>query len=74
MERAIFGSVWDGGTVIETPCMVNTETKEVFDIGLVQVCDGLDMLEREYVKIDGVEYPVFQHSDITEEDEEYWYD
>lgn len=27
--RATFGSVWDRGEVVETPCMVNLETKEV---------------------------------------------
>lgn len=72
--RATFGSVWDGGEVVETPCMVNLETKEVFNIEMNQDCNDLDVLEKEFVEINGVEYPVFQNSDITEEDNEYWYD
>ena len=72
IKGALFVSVWDGGVEIETPCKVNTETKEVFDI-IIARYDG-DVLEKEYIEIDGEEFPVFQVSDITEDNNEYWYD
>lgn len=54
---AIFGFVWDGRIVIETPCMVNLDTKEVFIAEINQNCDGLNMLERGYIKINAVHSP-----------------
>ena len=57
---AIFGSVWDGRIVIETPCMVNLDTKEVFNAEINQNCDGLDMLEREYIEINGAHSPALR--------------
>ena len=57
---AIFGSVWNGRIVIETPCMVNLDTKEVFNAEINQNCDGLDMLEREYIEINGVHSPALR--------------
>ena len=74
IKNATFTSVWDGGYEITTNCKVNMETKEVFDIELAEVDESLDILEKEYVVIDDVEYPVFQLSDITEEDNEFWYE
>lgn len=74
IKNAKFTSVWDGSYEITTNCKVNMETKEVFDIELAEVDESLDILEKEYVVIDDVEYPVFQLSDITEEDNEFWYE
>ena len=74
IKNATFTSVWDGGYEITTNCKVNMETKEVFDIELAEVDESLDILEKEYVVIDDVEYPVFQLSDLTEEDNEFWYE
>lgn len=74
IKNAKFTSVWDGGHEVTTSCKVNMETKEVFDIELAEVNESLDVLEKEYVVIDDVEYPVFQLSDITEEDNEFWYE
>jgi hypothetical protein len=73
IREATFTSVWDGGFEITTDCKVNMETNEVFDIEIADV-DGLEILEKEYIVVDDVEYPVFQLSDITEEDNEFWYD
>lgn len=70
--KGAFVSIWDGNVYIETSCKINLETKEVFDIQTSSY-NG-DILEKEYVIIDGEEYPVFQLSDITEEDDEFWYD
>ena len=74
IKNATFTSVWDGGYEVTTNCKVNMETREVFDIELAEVDESLDILEKEYVVIDDVEYPVFQLSDITEEDNEFWYE
>lgn len=71
VKDAMFYSVWDGETIVGTPCKVKMVTKEVYDIETADV-DGVDELVREYIVIDGVEYPVFQMSDIAEDDE-YWY-
>ena len=73
IKNGTFTSVWDGGYEVTTNCKINMETKEVFDIEIAYV-DGLEILEKEYVVIDGEEYPVFQLSDITEEDNEFWYE
>ena len=54
--NATFVSVWDGGTAIETECKINTITREVFDI--ISVEADVDVLERQYVIIDGQEYDV----------------
>ena len=74
IKNATFTSVWDGGYEVTTDCKVDMETREVFDIAMVEVDESLDILEKEYVVIDDVEYPVFQLSDITEEDNEFWYE
>lgn len=67
IKNATYTSVWDGGFAVTTNCKVNMETKEVFDIETVDV--DVDILEYEYVTIDGKEYPV-----SNDEDTEYWYD
>lgn len=74
IKNGKFKSVWDGGYDVTTDCKINMETNEVFDIELAEVDESLDILEKEYVVIDNVEYPVFQLSDITEEDNEFWYE
>ena len=70
---AVFGSVWDGDTVIETACSVNVDTKEVFHIETAQA-SGLDVLDREYVAICGVECPVIPRSEADEDYDGYWYE
>ena len=48
----VFGtyvSIWDGGTVIQTACKFNTETKDAFDIETSDV-DGLEICEDEHVE------------------------
>ena len=56
IKNGTFTSVWDGGYEVTTNCKVNMETKEVFDIESVDV--DVDILEEEYVTIDGVDYSV----------------
>ena len=73
IKNATFTSVWDSGYEVTTNCKVNMETNEVFDIEIADV-DGLEILAKEYVVVDDVKYPVFQLSDITEENNEFWYE
>lgn len=69
VKEGTFTSVWDNGHTVTSKCKVNIETMEVFDIETVYV-DGLDILEREYITIDGKQYPV---SESRENDGGYWY-
>lgn len=82
IKNATFVSVWDDGFEVASGCKVNTDTNEIFDIE--QVCfDGLDVeiLDREYIIIDGNEYDVRQYDvyDVADfvpddlADNEYWY-
>lgn len=68
IKNGTFTSVWDGGYEVTTNCKVNMETKEVFDIEKANVNNSLDILEAEFVTIDGVDYSV-SNDDTTE----YWY-
>ena len=71
--NATFVSVWDGGTAIETECKINTITREVFDI--ISVEADVDVLERQYVIIDGQEYDVVCVDESDEVGEsEYWFE
>lgn len=68
IKEATFVSVWDHGFILATRCKVDMETKEVFDIDFADV-HGLEVCEREYVTIDGTDYPVSNDKESTE----YWY-
>lgn len=58
IKNATFTSVWDNGIEVVSSCKVDTETKRCFDIEVVNV-NGLDVLDNEYVTIDGEDYPVY---------------
>ena len=64
-----FSSLWDDGIEIITNCRVNTSTKEVFDIDVVDT-HGLEMPCGEYVIIDGKGFPVSRRGEGCTE---YWY-
>ncbi len=68
IKNATFTSVWDGSYEVTTNCKVNTETKEVFDIEKVDI--DADVLEYEYVTLDGNEYSVSNDN----EDTDFWYE
>lgn len=71
--NATFVSVWDGGTAIETECKINTITREVFDI--IPVEADVDVLERQYVIIDGQEYDIVRVDGAEDVGEnEYWFE
>lgn len=50
--KAIFVSVWDGGTVISTSCMFNPKTNDATDIVQADV-SGMDLetLDEQYVEL-----------------------
>lgn len=76
IKDATFISVWDGGIVVSSPCRVNTATGEIFNIGSNDYPgdDGeLKILDREYVSIDGIDYPVARRGEAVE-DEEFQYE
>lgn len=64
---AIYTSVWDDEIRISTFCMANLETHEVVQIRTINV-DGLEILEREYITINGVEYDVVEKEKYNEEE------
>lgn len=67
---AIFRSVWEEGTV-ESPCDIDTETFEVFDIITVNEGEQFEHLIRQevLVKVGQDEYEPF----LVEENNEYEY-
>ena len=70
ITEAEFVSVWDGGFAVATSCKVNMVTKEVFDIEVSEEsADGLDVLDEQYITIDGEKFPVFD----AETDDGCWY-
>lgn len=77
IKSATFVSVWDDGVEVESACKVNTDTNEVFDIEMADVDElDLEILDREYIVIDGSEYDVYPTAGcIPDElaDDEYWY-
>ena len=59
IKNALLTSIWDGGYEITSNCKVNLETKEIYDIDLINM-EGLSIFEGEYVTIEGTEYSVSQ--------------
>lgn len=55
---ARFISVWDGSYEVETGCKVDLDTTKVFAIEIADTPEDLEICEREYVLIDGVEHEV----------------
>ena len=65
-KKAEVTSVWDGGVEITTGCTVDLCTHRVFDIEMcVDEADAVEVLEREYVSIDGKKYPVVRKDELT---------
>ena len=58
IKNATYTSVWDGGYEVTTNCKVNMDTHEIFDIEMAEVDESFEILENEYVTIDGIDYPV----------------
>lgn len=76
IRNAYFTSVWDDGYEITSNCKVNLETKEVFDIELIddENLEDCDILEHEYITIDGEDFDVFNKDEYEIEKGDYWYE
>lgn len=80
IKDAMFTSVWDGGFEITAKCKVNTETKEIFDIEVSESnTDVVELLDEEYVTIDGIDYRAVtaEYANLYPEemdDETFWYE
>ena len=72
IKNAKFVSVWDGGYEITTNCKVDMETREIFDIEMVEVDESLEHLDNEYIIIDGEKFDVFSVDKV--EDQNFWYE
>lgn len=72
---AEFTSVWDGSSVsVTSPCKVDIETKKVFDIepageDVIDLCNTLD---KEYITLNGIEYPVYCGGDGDVPEDGFW--
>lgn len=77
IQDAMFTSVWDDGFEIHSECKVDTETKEVFDIEMVDVSDyDIGVCTDEYITLlDGKQYDVYnvEYCSINNINDEYWY-
>ena len=71
IKNATFTSVWDGGYKVTTDCKVDMETREVFDVEMSEVDDSLEILDFEYITIDGEDFDVFSIDEVK--DTNFWY-
>lgn len=78
IQDAIFTSVWDDCTEIHSDCKVDMDTREVFDIEKVDVCDyDICVCTGEYITmLDGNEFDVYGADDcsINDYNDVFWYD
>lgn len=75
---ATFTSVWDGGYEITSDCKINPETHEIVEIEEKEgIVDGeeVEILDREYVTVNGEDFPAYDKSAIegVGNSEAYWY-
>lgn len=74
-----FTSVWEGMEV-RTKCSVNLGTKEITDVEPCpdETAEYIDreslVLERQYVLIGGIEYPVVPKDELPDNPDAFWYD
>ena len=75
IKNAVYTSVWDGGIKITADCKVNMKTKEVFDIKMDDNdnIESLDVLDSEYITVDGADYDVVNASENGVAKSDYWY-
>lgn len=60
VKKAKYVSEWNEGIQIKTNCMVDTESKEVFNIEMTSFfSENLVHLNGEYILLDNKKYPVF---------------
>lgn len=67
--QCTFVSVWDGGMEIDSVAMFDTDTGIVSDIQMAQlpesVLNGLGVLDKEIVRVNGKEYDLVNNEDDT---------
>ena len=70
---AAFTSVWDdGASRITTPCKINKKTRQIVEIKTdPDSGDGVDILDEEFVTVDGIKYPAVPKSEAQPGD--FWY-
>lgn len=66
-------SIWDDDTKIKTPCKINFDTREVFDIEQVDI-EGINTCTDEYLLDSDGKYfdQVYQKNEANTN--EYWYE
>lgn len=57
-----------------TDCKVNMQTKEVYGFDVAEMFNGVNILNREYLIIDGEVYDCTGTSADYRLDDDYWYD
>lgn len=72
--EAVYTSVWDDDVEIDSNCKVNLDTREVFDIEMIDVEEyDVDSCTGEYITLaDGSKYGVYHKGNAEEND--YWYE
>lgn len=78
IKNAQYVSVWNGGFELVSTCKINTQTHEIFDIQTLADTvdddgDELDILDEEYVIIDGQKFPARNTDDDPKSEFDYWY-
>lgn len=56
VKNATYVSVWDGGIELKSKCKVNMDTNMISNIHPIH-STNVEVLEAEYVEIDGTRYP-----------------
>ena len=74
IRDGLFISKWSEGSVVVTPCKVNMDTREVFDIVTAPCGGGMGFPDEESVRIGKTEYLVQSVYDPPETRvNNYWY-
>ena len=67
--KCVFFSVWDGGTEVESQAMFDMDTGIVSNIQTANLPESflneLEILDREYIRVDGKVYDVERNEDDT---------
>lgn len=72
--EATFISMLDDDRSVETPCKINMQTFEVFDIEPAENPVDFFELEAEYVEINNIWFPVYPHDELDENNiTDFWY-
>lgn len=76
IEDATYVSFWDTGAIIEFPCKVNLDTKEVYDVEFdADVLDDFEVFQGEKVRLkDGTEYELFSKENLSKSKDGFWHE